>query len=180
MTKQEIIHKLFQNHRDFANLVSQLNDKEFMFCPAANKWTAGQQLDHIYRSVSPVLLAFTFPKFVPSMLFGKAIKPSMDYNSLIEKYHFKLKSGGIASGRFLPKSIKFEQKEKLRKDVLKTVSKLIRKVEKCSEQELDKYLLPHPLLGKLTFREMLYFTIYHAEHHHLLTMQNLKKANNEV
>jgi hypothetical protein len=25
--------------------------------------------------------------------------------------------------------------------------------------------LPHPLLGKLTLREMLYFTAYHADHH---------------
>ena len=174
MNKEEIILKLTKSHSDFANLVSQLNDDEFMFCPA-NKWTAGQQLDHIYRSVSPVLLAFTFPKFVPSLLFGKANRPSRDYESLIERYHSKLKGGGVASGRFVPKSVHLEQKEKLSKHVLKTVSKLIEKINKCTEEELDRYILPHPLLGKLTFREMLYFTIYHAEHHRLLTVQNLKR-----
>jgi hypothetical protein len=34
-------------------------------------------------------------------------------------------------------------------------------------------VLPHPLLGKLTIREMLYFTVYHGEHHRLHTEQNL-------
>jgi len=29
-------------------------------------------------------------------------------------------------------------------------------------------LLPHPLLGKVTVREMLYFTIHHVQHHHAL------------
>ncbi|NBX80802.1 MAG: DinB family protein, partial [Flavobacteriales bacterium] len=34
-----------------------------------------------------------------------------------------------------------------------------------TEDDLDKYVLPHPLLGKLTLREMLCFTIYHVKHH---------------
>ena len=33
------------------------------------------------------------------------------------------------------------------------------------EADLDRYLLPHPLLGKLTIREMLFFTLYHNYHH---------------
>jgi hypothetical protein len=34
--------------------------------------------------------------------------------------------------------------------------------------------LPHPLLGKLTLREMIYFTIYHVQHHHKLVQNQLK------
>ena len=33
------------------------------------------------------------------------------------------------------------------------------------DTDLDKYFLPHPLLGKLTIREMLFFTLYHDRHH---------------
>jgi hypothetical protein len=33
------------------------------------------------------------------------------------------------------------------------------------EEDLDRYRLPHPLLGKLTVREMLLFTVYHNYHH---------------
>lgn len=175
MTKQEIILKLTQKHTDFVNMIAQLDDKQFTYAPA-HKWTAGQQLEHIYRSVSPVLLAFTFPKFVPSLLFGKANRPSRDYNSLVEKYHSKLAGGGVASGRFVPKTVSLGQKEKLKNEMVKTVAKLTKQIDQCTEEQLDKYILPHPLLGKLTFREMLYFTIYHAEHHHNLTIQNLRKS----
>jgi hypothetical protein len=33
------------------------------------------------------------------------------------------------------------------------------------EGSLDRCRLPHPLLGKLTVREMLFFTLYHNLHH---------------
>lgn len=53
------------------------------------------------------------------------------------------------------------------------LDQLIKSIQKYSEQELDQTILPHPLLGKITLREMLYFTIYHVEHHHHLTKNNL-------
>jgi hypothetical protein len=33
------------------------------------------------------------------------------------------------------------------------------------EERLDQYLAPHPLLGKITLRELTFFTIYHSHHH---------------
>ncbi|MGH7601660.1 MAG: DinB family protein, partial [bacterium] len=38
-------------------------------------------------------------------------------------------------------------------------------LQRWDENSLDKYLLPHPLMGKLTIREMLFFTLYHDVHH---------------
>ncbi|MES2592278.1 MAG: DinB family protein [Bacteroidota bacterium] len=172
MNKLEIISKLTKNHEGFAALVDGLNNTDFMMAPES-KWTAGQQLDHIFRSVSPVTLAFTLPKFVPSLMFGKANRSSRDYTGLIEKYEVKLREGGKASGRFVPKTVDVDQKVILKNKLLKTVKKLAKKINNCTEQELDTYILPHPLLGKLTFREMLYFTIYHVEHHQKLVLRNL-------
>jgi len=54
------------------------------------------------------------------------------------------------------------------------VNRLCARVRKYNEQQLDSYILPHPLIGKLTLREMLYFTLYHAEHHHKQTLRNLQ------
>ena len=34
-----------------------------------------------------------------------------------------------------------------------------------NEKALDRHCLPHPVLGKLTVREMLFFTLYHNTHH---------------
>jgi len=41
----------------------------------------------------------------------------------------------------------------------------VKKIKNYNEANLDKYIIPHPLLGKLTLREMLFFTIHHNEHH---------------
>jgi len=37
--------------------------------------------------------------------------------------------------------------------------------KKWKEPQLDQYIAPHPLLGKITLRELCYFTIYHTKHH---------------
>ena len=42
---------------------------------------------------------------------------------------------------------------------------LVTEVERWSERAMDRYRLPHPLLGQLTVREMLFFTLYHNVHH---------------
>ena len=43
---------------------------------------------------------------------------------------------------------------------------------KWKDPQLDQYIAPHPLLGKITLRELGYFTIYHT-YHHLETIQKM-------
>lgn len=174
MTKQEIILQLKNNHLAIIEYINTLNENDFLYAPEA-KWTAGQQLDHIYRSTSPVLLALSLPKFMLKLLFGKSNRPSKTYDALIEKYNQALTKGGKASGRFIPKSVAFTDKQRLIIALTNTINKLSSKVENLTETELDSYILPHPLLGKLTLREMLYFTVYHVQHHHDLTVKYLKR-----
>ena len=38
-------------------------------------------------------------------------------------------------------------------------------IARWPDAKLDQYQLPHPLLGHLTMREMLEFTLYHQLHH---------------
>jgi DinB superfamily len=174
LTKQDIQYKLRETHKALTEIISSLSDNDFLFS-ANGKWTAGQQLDHIYRSVSAVKLGLTLPKFLIRMIVGKANRPSKDYEALIAKYKLRLEAGGKASGRFIPKPVSADQKIKLKDKLLKVVNSLCNKIDNYSEKQLDHYILPHPLLGKLTIREMLYFTIYHAEHHRKLTLRNLEK-----
>jgi hypothetical protein len=174
MNKQELAGKLIEKHQRFADFVVGLDETDFLFAPA-EKWTAGQQLEHIVRGVSPVAQALALPKFVPQALFGKAARDSVDYETLVENYRTVLANGGKAGGRFLPPPVGFDKRENLKNKLLKTVKSLTERLDKFSEAQLDEYILPHPLIGKLTIREMLYFTIYHAEHHHLAAIRNLEK-----
>lgn len=84
---------------------------------------------------------------------------------MVAKYKSKLTAGGRASGPFIPPVITFERKDDLIKKYERHKKKLTAKIEKQKEVDLDKYILPHPLLGKVTLREMLFFTIHHNEHH---------------
>jgi DinB superfamily len=172
LTIKDIQDRLQHAHKNFAEVIVSLNDKDFLFS-ANEKWTAGQQLDHIYRSVSALNLGLALPKFIIRLYVGKANRPSKDYDALVAKYKLRLEAGGKAVGRFIPKPVSTDQKIKLKDKLQKAVNSLCKKIDKYNEKQLDYYILPHPLLGKLTVREMLYFTIYHAEHHRKLTLKNL-------
>jgi hypothetical protein len=69
--------------------------------------------------------------------------------------------------------VSYDQKPALVQSISNEIKWLSEKLDKFTEEELDKYILPHPLLGKLTIREMMYFTIYHVLHHQMMTERDL-------
>lgn len=172
MTKPELTTTLLTNHREFQNYLAGLSSEQLVVSHN-NKWTAVQQLEHICLSVQPVRLAFILPKFLLRLVFGKANRASKTYDQLIEKYKSKLQAGGRASGRFVPATSTTKKYQQLNSWLTTEVNTLSGKINRFTEAELDTYILPHPLLGKLTLREMIYFTCYHVQHHHELTKQNL-------
>jgi hypothetical protein len=129
------------------------------------KWSEGQHLDHMIRSVKPLNLAYRLPFFVLRLMFGKPNRAGRNYEELIERYKTKLWQGAVATGAFVPPFIKDEAKERLLRKFAAENNKLCKALAGYKESKLDKYLLPHPLLGKITLKEMMFFTIYHNEHH---------------
>jgi len=162
--KPQIISALNEKIDGFNSYILSLDQQQFEATPNG-KWSAGQNLDHLIRAIKPLQLAYSLPKFALLILFGKTNRPSGTYEELVTKYKTKLAGGGKASGPFIPPTINFEKKENLIKKYNEQKQKLIARIEKQSEKDLDVYILPHPLLGKVTLREMLYFTIHHNEHH---------------
>lgn len=162
--KPQIIFALNEKIDAFNNYIEPLSKEQFEATPNG-KWSAGQNLDHLIRSIKPLQLAYRLPKFALFILFGKTNRASRTYDELVTKYKTKLTAGGKASGPFIPPVISFEKKETLIRKYKEQKQKLIAKVEKQDEKDLDTYILPHPLLGKVTLREMLFFTIHHNEHH---------------
>jgi len=174
MNRDELATALLHKHKQFVDYINSLPEREFLFSNN-DKWTAGQQMNHILLSVKPITQIFMLPVFMVKMIFGKSNRPGRTFDELVAKYKVKLQAGGRASGRFLPATVSYELKEKISDTLMKTVNKLIHQINKFSDKELDEMILPHPLLGKLTLREMIYFTIYHVEHHLEITKKNLKQ-----
>ena len=165
MEREALAQLLQQNYLHVIEQIRNLNDRELLHAPK-DKWNALQQLDHLIKSVAPVNMAIGLPKFVLSWRFGIANRPSRSYDALVDRYHIKLQAGGRASGAFVPPmQVDPADKEALLRKLHYLADKLARKTLRQSEVSLDRYVLPHPLLGKLTLREMLYFTAYHASHH---------------
>ena len=164
MNKTEIQTQLTQHYAAFCTFYKTMNEADFRYTPP-EKWDIGQHLDHIKRAITPIVLATALPKWLLRILFGKANRVSRGFDELEERYQGKLAAGGRASGQFIPQPIAFTVKAKQIESIEKMVVKINHQLEGWSEADLDTYLLPHPILGKLTMREMMYFTVYHAGHH---------------
>ena len=175
MTKTEIQDRLTENHEAFIEYLDSLTEEAFLFS-YADKWTAGQQLKHIYLSVKPLAQGLILPAFLLKPIFGRANRPSKSYDQLVEQYYTKLAAGGRASSPYVPEPVHFDQKEQLFKSLTRLVGKLNHRLGKYSEAQLDQLILPHPLLGKVTLREMLFFTICHVGHHQKSIEDALKRG----
>lgn len=172
MNKETIKKELIEKHKEFVDYINSLSDNDFLNTKNNQKWSAGQQLQHIYLSVRPVNLALLLPKIFMRLFFGKPSK-KRTYEQLVNAYQNALKNGGKAGALYNPNSVSISKKQKLIMNLTKLVVALNRKIDKISEEDLDKHILPHPLIGKTTIREMLYFTIYHVQHHQKTIKANL-------
>lgn len=165
MEKQVIVQHLYQQYTQFCNRVQSLDEQAFHF-HQEGKWSAAQQLDHLIRSVRPVVLGLSLPPFLLKLIFGKAKRTSRDYDTLVKTYQEALAQGGKSPKAYEPKTSEATGFQSYGCErLLQLIAGLDRQLENLSETELDQLQAPHPLLGKLTLRELMYFTIYHAEHH---------------
>jgi len=162
--RDEIAQGLGDAFGAFAAWFEEQPDDRFETGPEG-KWTAGQHLDHLIRSAKPLALGMKAPRIALKAQFGTAERPSMEYGDLVAKYEAALGAGGAASGRFVPKAPSLRDKPKLLAAYRKEGERLIKAAMKWSESDLDRYVAPHPLIGNLTIRELLYFTIHHTHHH---------------
>jgi hypothetical protein len=176
MDKQTIIDLLNKNYSSFIDYINNLSVEEFVFA-CQQKWSAGQQLEHIVLCVKPLVQVLSMDKLSIKQNFGLPNGPGRTYEMLLKDYKVKLKEGGKAPDRYVPGTILLDQREILSKALTKMIKDLCSKMENFTEQDLDTLSIPHPLLGNLAMREMLYNAIYHVEHHHQLTRQNLANNN---
>jgi DinB superfamily len=170
MDKEALKTGLTEKHENFIRYIGSLKEDEFLYS-FQDKWNAGQLLDHIIRSASPVSKGFDFFIKATEKPFAISKHTSRTFDEVVTLYKEGLSKGAKASGKFIPEIIPFDQRERLMQDLSEKVNDLNTAVSKMSEEQLDGYVMPHPVLGDLTFREMIYFTMYHVVHHET----NLKK-----
>lgn len=164
-SKDQIELEIHQAFDEVINFIRQQDDSLFDRPKAEGKWSTGQQLDHLIKSVKPLSTGMGLPKILLKFRFGVRNRAERTYDELVSKYHQKLEEGGQASAAFIPPKSSIEQKDQLLSAYEKEKIRLVKVLQKWSEKQLSTNVAPHPLLGKCTVRELLYFTIHHNYHH---------------
>ncbi|HEV7999166.1 MAG TPA: DinB family protein [Planctomycetaceae bacterium] len=178
-TKDGILSELRRLHEVSSVFWESFTTEEF-FAPVGSGWSPAGNVRHLNKSIGPLARAMRLPRVALRLLFGKAKKPSQRYAGVRDVYLAALKRGASA-GSFAP-----EPANEMGNDARTRVG-LMAKREDFSQQfwkaaaswreeDLDRYVLPHPLLGKLTLREMLFFTLYHNYHHVRNVATRLQRA----
>ena len=173
MHKDEIIKASKEIFNQFTDTCLQIPDEKFFLQPP-EKWSIAQNADHLIRSIKTTKLAYSLPKFLVRIVGGKPNRYSRSYEELVAKYRLKLEQGGKATGRYIPK-VPVTKKLLLMQQWQKKNETYLESLElKWRDGQLDQYIVSHPLLGKITLRELCYFTIYHTEHHLNIVRNRLK------
>ena len=179
-TRGDISGALLASEKDVATFFTALSSEELSL-RVESAWTALEQLEHLNSAVGAVANGFAAPKIVLRFRYGRSKEPGRSYLQLRDDYRARLAAGGRASGAFIPKPPDASQAsaESRRGDQLerwrRRNGRLRTALNTWSESQLDTIQMPHPLLGSLTAREMLYFAIYHAEHHVAATKRRLPR-----
>ena len=175
MTKNEIITAASKIFSAFTHYCETIPDAVFFDKPTT-KWSVAENVQHLIISTNTSTLAYSLPKFLVRWIAGTPNRQSRSYDELVAKYKTKLAEGGAATGRFIPKPIAINSgKKKLLRNWNKATTKHLAALTKNNDANLDLYLVKHPLLGRITLRELCYFTIYHTQHH--LTIISTRTAD---
>lgn len=140
------------------------------------KWSAAEQVEHLRLSVRPLNLAFIVPSFL-LRIFGTATSPGRTYDEIVADYQARLARGARASGPFIPGRLtQGSDLPSLLAAFEKAYAGYAAKLLAAEGTPLDSIRLPHPILGRLSVREMAFFTLYHLRHHHALIRRQVHPA----
>lgn len=157
----DLLQKGFEAVKTFANTTPQ---EAFYFKPADTIWSAAENVQHLTQSVQPLNRLFGRPQSYFAEKWGYATHSSRTYEGIVDAYHTALGTGVIATGAFAPLTPNPDLALLL--DEFKQANDtLINHLADWTEEDLDKYTIPHPLMGLLTVGEMMLFTAYHTRHH---------------
>lgn len=165
MNKEEIKRELEATHLAFWNSAFSIPEKQLNHS-ANGKWSVAENTWHINLSLLRMGRYLAMPKEKIATMFGRSENSSAAQSVVTERYQAALKKGAVAPPAYTPEKNQYYEAAALLQDGKQHLADLLHELEKWEEEELDQYLCAHPLLGKLTAREILYFTLFHASYHH--------------
>lgn len=166
MHKKEIADLLDSKHQMLLNWLQHQPIENWEKGPV-DKWTTGQHILHLINSLQLLNNALSYPKFILKYKFGTCNRATRSYEEVVKNYQEKLEKHQEKAKEFNKnlKSPTLQEKERLLTRFQIQHKKLQYKTLRIKDKTLDTLVLPHPLMGKMTLREIIMWTIYHTEHH---------------
>jgi len=130
-----------------------------------NKWSISQNIDHLSISNAITLTGLVMPNMILKAMYKPANRQKWNFDEVVWQYQMRLNNGAKAPVLFTPKNPLFFPKSIIKSAWNLSSNRLLKAVDKLKENDLDTHFVSHPLLGSLSLRELLFFTIYHHQHH---------------
>ncbi len=160
---QELLDAFNAITSEISRTVLPLSPSHLHKTPGPDSWSVRQLLDHLVRSVQPVVKVMGTPRRVLLRTFGAPQVVSRDFDVIQAVYRSELAGGAVAAGPFLPDAAVPD--DDLLRQWETVCEEFIEELSEWTEADLDAYQVPHPLIGMLTMREMVMFSVYHCRHH---------------
>ncbi len=166
MTKNEIMAATRAAQNALLDTLKNVDESLFLKTQG-EKWGIAENVIHLEMSVKPLNSAYLLPKFVLNWKFGKPNRPSRTYDELVARYKERVASVTVANASpFKPLLPQGATKSSVIQSFEKQHLTYLKRFDAWSESDLDTIILPHPALGKITLREMGFFTAMHIGLHH--------------
>ncbi len=166
-SRQSIKHQISTDCQAFIDLSNGLTEEQFTHQPGG-KWSIAEVIQHLYLSARPVVYLMAGPREVMDQ-WGSPAGPSQSYEEIAEAYQKALRLGVKAPANMSPRLEDTQVgKAAMLERFTGVYEALLSQITTWPDEDLDRYLIPHPALGKLTIREMLYFVSIHTQHHFFL------------
>lgn len=181
-SKPQIVEALHSLHEQSTQFWRSFDDAAF-FAPVGDAWSPADNIRHLDRSIKPLTQVLRLPVPIVWLVFGPARAPSRGFSEIRAAYRAEL-ARGLTAGRYAPPPAPApEDPAEARRALMMRrelrARSLAAAIADWEERDLDRCRLPHPApgLGKLTVREMLFFTVYHNLHHVLNVAKRGRSPN---
>lgn len=142
-------------------LFTQVNDEKINAKPT-EKWSFGEEMIHLTMSTNGTGMLLSSPeeRLIPSD------HPSRSYDEIVKEYLEKLALNPTIGQSIADKEPKQYTGTALQENFVAAAQAALQAIPRWDENKADAWMVwKHPLLGKMTAREMVYFTVYHTRHH---------------
>ena len=168
-TKQTILDAFGNANNEIEDFFSTMPLDSFVG-QSSTEWHGAQILEHLVKLIEAIATGLALPKEFIRKKGGYPEKVSGSFEDIRGRYLQALADGAQSPEAYYPpdRSIAMDgtaYKQQLLATWRSANDQLRRNIESWTEVELDQYLLLHPLLGKMTVREVLFCALCHNQGH---------------